>query len=196
MEKLQHAIVVTGGIGSGKSTICNLLKLYGYSVIDADAISHFVLDSLKDEVVKFFGEKILNNNKIDRKILGNIIFNDVKKREILENLLHPKIREEIYKEARKLELTKKPYFIDIPLFFESKHFYNIPNVLLVYTTKEMQIQRLISRNNLSRDDALLRIESQIDIDIKKSMSNYILENTKDLAHLQRQIEAFLKILDS
>ncbi len=198
--KLQYAIVITGGIGSGKSTVCSLLKLYGYNIIDADVISHSVLDSSSDEVVSVFGENILcddTNYKIDRKKLGSIVFNDESKRKILESILHPKIRDEILQSATVLESGKKPYFVDIPLFFESNKKninYDIDNVLLVYAPKKIQIERVMKRDNLAYDEALCRVESQMDIEEKKAKSTYIIENISNMANLQAQIETFLQYL--
>lgn len=193
--KLENAIAITGGIASGKSSVCNLLKLYGYSIIDADKIAHNALNILKDEVVLEFGSKILDSsNNIDRKKLGAIVFCDDTKRKILEHILHPFIRNEILQIAKELEKYKKVYFVDIPLFFEAKEKYPINRILLIYTPKQIQIDRLIKRDNIKAELALKKIESQIDIESKKALSTYIIDNSKDLAHLQSQIESFIKTL--
>ena len=193
--KLENAIVITGGIASGKSSVCNLLKLYGYSIIDADKIAHNALNILKDEVVLEFGNEILDSNKnIDRKKLGSIIFCDSIKRKILENILHPFIRNEILKKAQDLEKYKKVYFVDIPLFFEVKEKYPIDRILLIYTPKEIQIDRLIKRDNITLDLALKKVDSQMDIESKIALSTYVIDNSKDLAHLQSQVESLIKML--
>ena len=110
---LKHAIALSGGIASGKSTVASLLKLYGYRVICADTIAHSVLDANAEEVVEAFGEGILEQNcvscdsikfVINRKKLGAIVFADSKKREKLEQILHSKIKAEILKEAQKIVL--------------------------------------------------------------------------------------------
>ncbi|RDU65457.1 dephospho-CoA kinase [Helicobacter sp. MIT 14-3879] len=193
----KNAIVITGGIGSGKSTVCNLLKLYGYTIIDADNISHLQLEASKNEVIAYFGSEILKNGNIDRKKLGQIVFNDKNKLQILENILHPKIKEEIYKETRKLESNNTKYFIDIPIFFEMKaknNAFDIYNILLIYAPKDLQIKRIIKRDNLSYEDAVKRIENQIDIEEKKKLATYTIENTASLAALQTNIETFLKTI--
>ncbi|RAX51488.1 dephospho-CoA kinase [Helicobacter sp. 16-1353] len=198
MEDLAYAIVVTGGIGTGKSTACNLLKLYGYAMIDADKISHNILSNAKDEIIEIFGNGILDVNgvEIDRKKLGKIVFNYKEKMKILENILHPKIRWEIFNEAQTLESHKKPYFIDIPLFFEAnakdKNAYPIDKILLIYSPRELQIARITKRDNLKIDEAQMRIQAQMDIELKRKMATFIIENTKDLPFLQSQIESFLK----
>lgn len=199
MRDLKYAIVITGGISTGKSTACNLLRLYGYSVIDADKISHQSLDLARDKVVKKFGDGILSDGKIDRKKLAPIVFSDKNKMKILEDILHPMIRERIFMEALDLESYKKIYFIDIPLFFEAnlkdKNTYPIEKILLIYAPKDLQLERLIKRDNLSKTEALKRIESQIDIETKKSLSTYVVENTSNLANLQSQIESFLRNIE-
>lgn len=194
-----NAIAITGGIGSGKSTACNLLRLYGYSIIDVDSISHSKLDESADEIISIFGEKIVENNKINRKKLGSIVFNNKIKLAQLESILHPKIRNEVEAQAKKLEstLNGKPYFIDIPIFFELKeknNGYDIAKVLLIYTTKNLQIERTMKRDSLSYDEAIARINNQIDIEKKKVQATYVIENTKSIKELQTNIEAFLKTL--
>lgn len=193
--ELKNAIAITGGIASGKSSVCNLLRLYGYSIIDADKIAHNALSVLKDEVILEFGTEILDSNvDIDRKKLGAIVFFDDKKRKKLEGILHPFIRNEILQKAKDLEKYKKAYFVDIPLFFEVKEKYPIDRILLVYTPKVIQIDRLIKRDNIKTELAIKKIQSQMDIESKIALSTDIIDNSKDLAHLQSQVESFIKTL--
>jgi len=191
---MDYAFVLTGGIATGKSTVANILKLHGYEVIDADEIAHYVLDELKQEVVDVFGEDILQDNKIDRKKLGNIVFKNHQERVKLENLLHPKIKDEIIKNAKRLEEKKVFYFIDIPLFFEKKN-YDIKKTLLIYAPKSVQIQRILKRDKLTKEEALQRISAQMDIEQKRKLANYVIENTKDLKHLTNEIEKFLRSIN-
>ncbi|CAM2789863.1 dephospho-CoA kinase [Helicobacter burdigaliensis] len=188
---LKYAIALSGGIGSGKSTSASLLKLYGYKVICADTIAHKVLQDCKKEVIEEFGEEILENEKINRKKLGKIVFSNKDKKQKLEALLHPKIKEEILKLARLEEEKKIFYFIDIPLFFETKN-YAIKESLLIYAPQNLQIERIMSRDGCTKEEALKKISSQISMDEKKKMSSYVIENVGDLEDLQRQIENYLK----
>lgn len=195
-----NAIAITGGIGSGKSTACNLLRLYGYSIIDVDSISHNKLDDSVDEIISIFGKDVIENNKINRKKLGSIVFNNRAKLVQLESILHPKIRYEVSLQARKLEdiLNGKPYFVDIPIFFELKaknNGYDIEKVLLIYAPKNLQIERTMKRDGLSYDEAIARINNQIDIEKKKAQATYVIENTSTFKELQIKLEAFLKTLD-
>lgn len=128
---------------------------------------------------------------ISREKLGNIVFNNAEKKAKLESILHPLIHQLIMQECEILEAKKSPYFIDIPLYFESKYEYKKRFVICVYATRDMQIQRIQARNNLSLEDAIKRVDSQIDIEIKRSKSDFVIENTSDLKTLQKNIESFL-----
>lgn len=185
--------VLTGGIGCGKSTLANLLKLEGFNVIDADSIARKVLDEKSEEVIAHFGSQIMQDSKINRAKLGEIIFNNPDKKELLESILHPQIHEIIMAKCEIFESKKKPYFMDIPLYFESKYKYPSRFVICVYASKEMQLERIMKRNNLSKADALKRIESQIDIETKRVRSDFVIENTSDLKTLQKNLETFLKV---
>lgn len=193
-----NAIAITGGIASGKSTVCNLLKLYGYSIIDTDSIAHNALESSREAIIKAFGDEILESPlKINRKKLGEIVFKDKAKLALLESILHPQIRKEVTLQAQRLESQKILYFIDIPLFFELEargDGYEIPRVLLVYTPAETQLQRIQKRDNLSVESAALRLSNQMDIELKRQRSTFIIENTSDIKSLQKQVEEFLKSL--
>jgi len=185
---LKNAIVLTGGIASGKSTVSALMQLFGFRVIDADKIAHKVLDNLADKIAESFGKEYVVNGKVDRKKLGSLIFANKDKRLKLEEIVHPKIKEEILLKAKEQESLGKPYFIDLPLFFEREGVYNIDRVLVVYTPKEIQLQRLIKREGLSEKEAMQRIDAQLPIDSKKSRATYLIDNSKDLVHLQQECE--------
>ena len=139
--------------------------------------------------IPIFGDEYVKNGKVDRKKLGGVIFNDKDKKKKLESLLHPLIRKEIEKRAEKSEEQGVPYFIDIPLFYETNA-YNIKNVLVVYATKELQLERLVKRDGFSYEDANSRIDSQISIEEKKKLATYVVDNTKDLGHLTNELENF------
>lgn len=194
MDKFTHAFVITGTIGSGKSTVCNILKLYGFKVIDADEISHKILDSLADEIGAKFGEKFVCGGKVLRKELGNLVFNDKQKMQILENLLHPKIKAEILRLCNELEKTQIPYFVDIPLFFEKASYAEFDKVVVVYAPKEVLLSRLTKRNLLTDDEALVRINSQMDIEKKRNLANFVIDNSTDFKALNKEIDKFIAAL--
>ncbi len=190
MVELPYAIALTGGIATGKSTVANLLKLYGFHIIDADEVAHKLLDEQHEAIAKLFGKEYVQDGKVLRKALGALIFSDKSKKRELENLLHPLIRERIFDLAQRQERFKVPYFIDIPLFYETKA-YHISPVVVVYAPKELQLSRLQKRDNLTLQEAQKRLDAQIDIEIKRKLCDYVIDNSKDLKHLQREIERFV-----
>jgi len=194
LQKFPNAYVITGSIASGKSTVVNLLKERGFSVIDADLIAHEQLEICKGEIVREFGEQILDEaGKIDRKKLGAIVFREPKKLKNLEQILHPKIKAEILSQASQLERLEQVYFVDIPLFFEKKERYaEFKNVVVIYAPKELLLSRLMSRNALSLEDAKARAELQMDIEQKKKMAKFVIDNSNDRENLQLELEKFLK----
>ncbi len=182
---LKYAIALTGSIATGKSTASALLKLLGFRIIDADTIAHQILDSKANKIEELFGKEFIDGDKVNRKALGKVVFADNKKRKILEELLHPAIKEEILNRASKEEAFKKPYFIDIPLFFEKNNYKDeIKKSVVVYTPKELQLQRLIQRDKISKEEALQKISTQMDIEQKRALATWVLDNSKDLKHLQ------------
>ena len=194
MQKFPNAYVITGSIASGKSTVVNLLKERGFSVIDADVIAYEQLEICKREIVKAFGEQILDEaGRIDRKKLGAIVFREPKKLKNLEQILHPKIKAEIFFKASQLEDLGQVYFVDIPLFFEKKDRYaEFKNVAVIYAPKELLLSRLMSRNGLSLNEAKARVELQMDIEKKRKMAKFIIDNSSDMEHLKLELEKFLK----
>ena len=185
--KFKNAIILTGGIGTGKSTVATMLKLYGYKIIDADEISKKIFETKKEKIKQIFG----TNN---RKELRKIVFNNKNKLKILEDLILPDVKKEILKKAKELEKDNIIYFIDLPLFFEKQNYPEFNKVLVVYAPKEIQIQRVIKRDNVDEKGALLIINNQIDIEEKKKKADFVIDNSKDLKHLQKEIEKFLNML--
>ena len=194
MQNFPNAYVITGSIASGKSTVVNLLKERCFSVIDADLIAHEQLEICKREIVKAFGEQILDETgKIDRKKLGDTVFNEPKKLKNLEQILHPKIKTEIFFKASQLESLGQVYFVDIPLFFEKKERYaEFKNVAVIYAPKELLLSRLMNRNALNLEAAKARVEFQMDIEQKKKMAKFIIDNSSDMENLKLELEKFLK----
>ncbi len=190
-DLFKHAIALTGGIATGKSTVCKLLKLHGFLIIDADKIAHRLLDEHSDKIALMFGEKLVLNGKVLRKELGKIIFSNEKEKLKLEAFIHPLIKDAIYKEARILEDQNRPYFIDIPLFFEKMH-YPIPKSLVVYTPEEVQIQRLMQRDKINEEEALLKMSNQMNIEEKKNLADFVIDNSLDLKNLENELERIIK----
>ncbi|WP_298041605.1 dephospho-CoA kinase [uncultured Campylobacter sp.] len=215
--KFKHAIVITGSIGSGKSAVCELLRDRGFEIIDADKISHDALDRCAAQVAEIFGAQYVvqaaNLNpqaefnasgdeeissapyaSVDRKKLGELVFKNPAELAKLEALLHPKITAEILSQARDLEAKGRLYFVDIPLFFEGKRYEFFDKVAVVYAPKDTLISRVMKRNGLDHAAAKHRVELQIDIEQKRAMADFVIDNSGDLAALKAAVERFLKEL--
>ncbi|MDD5386925.1 MAG: dephospho-CoA kinase [Sulfuricurvum sp.] len=189
----EYAIALTGGIATGKSTVASLLGLNGLRIIDADTISHQILDTNSAWIAEHFGQQYVKGNKVNRPELGKIIFANAEAKKELEAFLHPKIRSAIEEASEKQDLLKYPYLIDIPLFFETSS-YPIKNSVVVYTPKELQLERFMKRNGFTSEESLRRIETQMDIEEKRSRATWVIDNSHNLKHLQAQCEQFVEVI--
>ncbi len=219
--KFKHAVVITGSIGSGKSAVCELLAERGFEIIDADKISHCVLDRCAVQVAEIFGTQYIvqkdtqtknlsshvefddSRNEenltdsyafVDRKKLGELVFKSPAELAKLEALLHPKITAEILSQAQALEAKGKLFFVDIPLFFEGKRYEFFDKVAVVYAPKDTLIARVMKRNGLDHAVAKHRVELQTDIEQKRAIADFVIDNSGDLAALKTAVERFLKEL--
>jgi len=186
-----YAIALTGSIATGKSSVASIFKEYGFKIIDADRVAHNILDREYKKIEKLFGSEYISEKSVNRKYLGSLIFSNKEAKKMLEALLHPLIYNEIERLSTSLEQKKQPYLIDIPLFFESNR-YPIEKTIVVYTPKEIQLKRLMLRDNFSKEEALSRINAQIDIEIKKEKATYLIDNSKDLITLQQECDKITK----
>ncbi|WP_457750426.1 dephospho-CoA kinase [Sulfurimonas sp.] len=189
----EYAIALTGGIATGKSTVASLLALNGMRVIDADTISHEILDASSAWVEETFGSEYINGAKVDRAKLGSYIFSHPQAKKTLEEFLHPKIKAEIEKRSEKQDSFKFPYLIDIPLFFENSN-YNIKESVVVYTPADIQLERFMKRNGYAKEESLKRIVSQMPIEEKKDKATWLIDNSKNLKHLQNEVEQFVQTI--
>lgn len=191
-------IGLTGGIASGKSTVAQMLVKRGALLVDADQIAREVVEPghpVLDRVVAHFGQAVLHRDgSLNRKKLGEIIFADKAEKNKLEAILHPAIRAMMKQRKEKLE-TKYPsrlVVVDVPLLYESNLASMFAEVWLVYITRELQIERLMKRNEFSKEEALSRIEAQMPIDEKKKMADVIIDNCGSLQQTEAQVEAIWK----
>ncbi|GAA8243920.1 dephospho-CoA kinase [Helicobacter pylori] len=193
---LKNAIALTGGIGTGKSTTIKILESQGYQILDADKIAHQLLQEHWFEIAQHFGSDILEKGILNRKKLGAIVFQNTNELKWLEDFLHPLIRECMLQKAYELEKNHQAYFLDIPLFFEvgGKKCYPVSKVVLIYAPRVLQIERLLERDKLKEAEILQRLACQIDIEQKRALSDYIIDNSSSLKDLNKQVERFLKTL--
>ncbi|MDF2558118.1 MAG: dephospho-CoA kinase [Bacillales bacterium] len=174
-------IGLTGGIASGKSTISNRLLEKGYTVIDADIAARKVVEigtPALQEIRDFFGKDVLQEDgTLNRKKLGEIVFADEFMRKKLNELTHPRIREWMLNQVEQAAKNgAELVFMDIPLLYESEALHLTEKVIVVYLDEETQIQRLMERDKLTKDQALQRIRSQLSMEEKKARADYIIDN--------------------
>ncbi|MCH8891475.1 MAG: dephospho-CoA kinase [Myxococcales bacterium] len=189
---------LSGGIGTGKSTVARFLGSLGATVIDADAIVHELQapgTPMLDEIVEAFGSDLIDaEGRLDRNALGAIAFRDAAARGRLEQIVHPKVIAAIAERVASAQAAGAPLIVvDIPLLFESRE--NNPNqestpsfdaTVLVYAPEQQQIERQMKRDGCDREAALQRIRAQLPIESKKAMADVVIDNSGSLEETQRQ----------
>ncbi|KZM56511.1 dephospho-CoA kinase [Aeribacillus pallidus] len=189
-------IGLTGGIASGKSTVSEMLKKRGIPVIDADLIAREVVEVGKKaytEIVNAFGKEILNEDlTINRARLGSIVFQNEDKREKLNSIVHPEVRLEMKRRQEQLiSEGAKAVVLDIPLLFESNLKHLVDKVIVVYTGEKNQLERLMKRNNFSKEEALSRINAQMPLKEKVKFADAVINNDGTLEETEQQLENIL-----
>lgn len=194
---MNKVIGLTGGIASGKSTASDYIKSQGYPVLDADIYSRKALDKGMPgykKVVDHFGRDILDESfEIDRKKLGQIIFTDKSEREMLNSIVHPEVRRMMNEDQTRF-LEESHVFLDIPLLFENGLDKNCDITITVFVNSDVQLARLMARNQLSKLDAKARINSQMSLEEKKKRATYQFDNNGSKTDLYAQINDFLNSL--
>lgn len=191
-------IGLTGGIGSGKSTVSSYLKEKNYDVIDADEIARNILDrgtSTLSLVVEIFGKDILfNDGSLNRKKLGEIIFSDSSKKKLLEEITHKKIFKIIYEKIQYLQSNSKQslIFLDAPLLFETDLNKLVDVVFLVDTEDQIRIDRVVKRDGLTRKEIMKRIDNQMSREDKIKKAEEVINNSVSKEELYHQIDKLLE----
>ncbi|WP_426004592.1 dephospho-CoA kinase [Bacillus sp. DWP3-1] len=189
-------IGLTGGIASGKSTVSQMIKEQGIRVVDADVIAKEAVSKgtpALHHIVQTFGEGVLlPNGELNRQQLGAIIFSDEEKRKQLNAIVHPEVRKEMLRQRDQGINSQETFVVlDIPLLFESQLESLVDRIIVVYTTPELQLSRLMKRNDLSEEEALNRIHSQQSLEEKCKKADRVIENTQDLAFIRKQLQNIL-----
>lgn len=188
-----HGYGLSGGIATGKSTVCELLRSKGFVIIDADKVARKKLQEYKKELLTAFGESIFDGSSVDRAALAKQIFADEKERKKLEAIIHPPIEAEIKAQGKRLDALGRPYILDIPLLFESGKYLCRANAI-VYAPKDLQLKRLKQRDGLSEAEAKKRLDAQMDIEEKKRIADWVIDNTQDKTHLEIQVDKFIEYI--
>lgn len=190
-------IGLTGGIGSGKTTVAEYLRRLGYPVLDADLVSREVLKKGSpklSQLVTHFGSGILlADGELNRKALADIVFQNPKERQYLENVTHGEIIRILLEKSLQLSQNNL-VFLDAALLFETGLDQYTDEVWMVDAEEELRIGRVMLRDNTTREHIALRISSQLSREEKKRKSHRILDNTGSKEELYRQIEDLLTSL--
>ena len=198
-QKNPLIIGITGGISSGKTSITNyLIENYNnYTYIDTDIITHKLLKDSKviKEIENNFGKEVIENDQINRKILGSIIYNDSKKRALLNSIIHPLVIKEVKKQI-KMAHTKL-IFVIVPLLFETNMDLLMDEIWYVYVSKDIQIKRLMIRDNIDYDYAQKKINSQMSEEEKRKIMSQkqnivLIDNSRDLCYTYKNVENLMK----
>lgn len=189
-------IGITGGIASGKSTVTNFLRQKGFEVVDADALVHQLQKPggrLFQILVEHFGEKVLlEDGKLNRPLLASLIFSNSEEREWSKETQGKIIREELGSLRDKLAQTDDVFFMDIPLLFEQDYASWFDETWLVYVSRDTQLDRLMNRDQLSKESAETRLTSQWPLEEKKKFATYILDNNGSREQLLSQVVTLLE----
>jgi dephospho-CoA kinase len=191
-------IGLTGGIACGKSTVAAMLVARGAILVDADAIAREVVEPgspALGEIAARFGQDVINDDgSLHRKRLGEIVFADPSAKRDLEQILHPRIRQLMMGRMRKNEslYPDKLVVVDVPLLYESQLESWFSKVMVVYVPREIQLSRLIGRDNLTTEQAERRLNAQLPIDEKKARADYVIDNQGSLSATELQVDTFLR----
>lgn len=193
-------IGLTGSIGTGKSTVSKLLRERGIAVIDADLLAREIVKKGQEclnDLKNVFGNQVLTiDGELDRKKLGQIVFSDDSKLELLNSVTHPHIRRRIKAQMNELESkNNKVIVLDIPLLFEAKMEDLVDIVLVVFAKEEIQIKRIMERDNCTQEEAMRIIKAQISQQDKISKSDYTIDNSGTIEELKEKLNGFLEKIE-
>ena len=197
-----YRIGLTGSIATGKSTVTNMLKELGAFVIDCDKMARDVVAPGTRGLAKIeaaFGkDAVAADGSMDRVYIGDLVFRNPEMKKRLENILFPLIFEALDKELLRLERegATPVVFLDMPLLYEVKYDSYVDEVWLVYVPFEVQLSRLMKRNGYTKEEALLRIHSQISVDKKKSLAQQVIDNSGTLEDTKEQVRSLWEMLQT
>lgn len=201
-----RVVGLTGGIGSGKSTVATLLAQLGAAIIDADRIVHELQgpgQPMLAELAAAFGDDIIDREgALDRKALGTIVFKDPDARLRLGKIVHPQVGIEMLRQVTVAREAGAPLAVaDIPLLFEGRMAgrdtaaaLGVEGVILAWVPVEIQIVRTVERDDCTHDEAVSRIRAQLPIDEKREMAEWVIDNSGDRAKTQQQVHDLFKQL--
>ncbi|VAX35321.1 Dephospho-CoA kinase [hydrothermal vent metagenome] len=193
-----YVIGLTGSLGTGKSTVASMLKICGANVLDADAIARRQLyrnSPCFAEVVRVFGECVLTRQRIDRKKMAAIVFNDRTKLRKLEKIIHPVVRKVIMEGIERNKNVKKITVVDVPLLFESGLNKRMDYVIVVKAKRNLQIQRAEKKLGISKEQILKRIKIQMPLSTKIRRADFIIDNNGSLNQTRKKVDEIWRLIN-
>ncbi|WP_336046677.1 dephospho-CoA kinase [Solibacillus ferritrahens] len=189
-------IGLTGSIASGKSTVAKMIQSYNLPIVDADQVARQVVEPGSPTLLKIaevFGQDVISEDgTMDRAKVGSLIFHDESKRQQLNAIIHPAIREEMIRQRDEfISYGEKNVFMDIPLLFESKLEHFVEKIIVVSVTEGVQLERLMERNDLTEEEAKARIGTQIPVKDKEALADAVIYNNGSLEDTALQLQNIL-----
>jgi dephospho-CoA kinase len=192
-----RVVGLTGGIGSGKSTVAALFKQQGAGIVDADQLAREVVEAGQpalEEIVETFGRDVLQpDGRLDRARLAATVFNDPAARARLEAITHPRIRQRMLEEVEDRRARSGLLLLDIPLLYERPRLEAVEVVVVVWVDAATQLKRLLARGGLDEEAARARIEAQMPLDQKKALADHVIDNRGTREETGRQVEALFAL---
>lgn len=190
-------IGLTGNFGMGKSTVAELFKKLGAYVINADKIVENLLEEpdIIEEIKKLFGDEVITNGKLNKKYISSIVFENPLMRIYLENILHPRVFEKVEEIIKNIPQRGEPIIVvvEAPIIFERGYQNKFDLIITVFTSEEIALERL-EKKGISKEEAFRRLKCQFPIEMKKSKSDYIIDNSGTLEETAQQVEAIFQKL--
>lgn len=189
---------ITGGYGTGKTTVAKIFKSFGAKVIDADKIAHSLIKpgtAVYNKIIAVFGSRILKKDKsINRAKLSGIVFNNHKLLERLNKIVHPTVIRIIKDELDRT--SRKTVVLDIPLFFEAGLRHLVDKIIVVKLGRRKQLERLLNKTSFTRQDILKRINVQMPLSDKIRLSDFVIDNSGTIEKTKKQVEKLMLRLRS
>ena len=196
MKKLK--VAVTGGMGSGKTSLCNVFKNKGYTVLSSDAVAKEIMNSnteVKKQIIKCFGKESYSDGKLNIPFLAKQVFSNPEKTAQINSIVHPATAKEVQILIEKEFSKRSLVFVESALIYEAKIHKNFDYVILVYSEDEEKISRVVKRDKVNPESVIERINSQIPDEKKKTRADFIIKNDSTLNDLIKRGEFILKIIE-
>ena len=187
-------IGLTGGIATGKSTVAKFFSELGFFVIDADELAKKVVEKGTygwKKVVETFGKEVLfPDGSINRRKLASIVFSNHNAKRRLEEIIHPLVKKEIEKIIKAFERGHPcdPVIIEVPLLYETEMHKKMDKTIVVYAPKNLQIERMMKRDKITYKEAEMRLKSQMDIEEKRRLADFVIDNSHSLEYTREQVK--------